>query len=42
MVKPGAMSQYKKGDLDINSVIETDVIFKNQSKGEKANAIDLE
>eukprot|EP00339_Tiarina_fusa_P006065 CAMPEP_0117030582 /NCGR_PEP_ID=MMETSP0472-20121206/22063_1 /TAXON_ID=693140 ORGANISM="Tiarina fusus, Strain LIS" /NCGR_SAMPLE_ID=MMETSP0472 /ASSEMBLY_ACC=CAM_ASM_000603 /LENGTH=262 /DNA_ID=CAMNT_0004738697 /DNA_START=23 /DNA_END=811 /DNA_ORIENTATION=- len=41
MVKPGTVKKYKNGELDINSVIETDVIFKNQSKGDRANTTDL-
>lgn len=41
MVKPGTVKKYREGKLDINSVIETDVIFKNQSKGDRANGNDL-
>lgn len=41
MVKPGSMKKYREGKLDINSVVEADVIFKNQSKGDRANATDL-
>lgn len=42
MVKPGSVKKYREGKLSIQDVIETDVIFKNQSKGERVNAADLE
>jgi ribosome maturation protein Sdo1 len=41
MVKPGAVKKYREGILDVNSTIETDVIFKDQSKGDRANVAEL-
>merc|ERR1712130_181694 len=41
MVKPGTVKKYREGKLDLSSTIETNVIFKNQSKGDRANVAEL-
>ena len=41
MVKPGAVQEYRKGNISWNDAIETDIIFKNQSAGDRAKAADL-
>jgi len=39
--KPGAPMQYRAGKLGINNVLETDVVWKDLNKGDRASAADL-
>ena len=42
MTNPGSVRKWRKQEIsNINDVIQSDIIFKNQSKAEKANAADL-
>jgi len=41
MVVPGTATKYRKGEIGLDAVLVSDVIFKNQSNGDRANAQDL-
>mmetsp|Transcript_23611 Transcript_23611/g.40611 ORF Transcript_23611/g.40611 Transcript_23611/m.40611 type:complete len:273 (-) Transcript_23611:511-1329(-) len=41
LTKPGAALKFKDGKLGFDNVLVTDVIFKNQAKGDKANSAEL-
>jgi ribosome maturation protein SDO1 len=41
MTKPGSVSKYRLGQLDISNVLEADIVFKDINKGDKAASADL-
>jgi ribosome maturation protein Sdo1 len=41
MVVPGTVMKYRKGEVGVDAVLVSDVIFKNQSNGDRANATDI-
>eukprot|EP00698_Gefionella_okellyi_P003042 TRINITY_DN12863_c0_g1_i2.p1 TRINITY_DN12863_c0_g1~~TRINITY_DN12863_c0_g1_i2.p1 ORF type:complete len:274 (-),score=60.46 TRINITY_DN12863_c0_g1_i2:186-935(-) len=41
MTNVGSVSKFRKGELGLDNVLQTDTIFANHAKGDRANASDL-